>query len=159
MIMIITGVSGSGKTSVGRKLSNQIGFPFYDADDFHNSHNIEKMKNNTPLTDEDRQSWLKSLKDKIIEWDNSGGAILACSALKESYRQSLSCNTNIFWVFLSGEYEIIRNRMFNRVGHYMPIDLLKSQFEILEVPEYGLHIDINNQLDDIVNLIILKLNQ
>ncbi len=152
------GVSGCGKTTIGKQLALELGLPFFDADDFHPKVNIEKMKNNVPLNDSDRLPWLNILVEKMIHWDKMGGAILACSALKESYRTILSSTqTSISWVFLSGTFELISNRLKARKNHYMTTDLLQSQFEILEVPKYGIHVNIDNSIDEIIKHINLKL--
>jgi len=152
------GVSGCGKTSVGQQLAQRLNLLFYDADDFHSIQNIEKMKNNIPLTDADRKPWLEALAINIENWAKSKDVVLACSALKESYRQALStyCNT-IDWVFLSGDFTTIENRMQQRENHFMKSSLLQSQFDALEIPSYGLHIDIKKKVEAIVDEIIQKL--
>ena len=101
------GVSGSGKTSVGLYLSRIFSIPFYDADDFHNDLNIQKMKKGYSLINLDRMPWLKLLSSKIKEWNSKGDLILACSALKESYRKILSNNNEITFIFLDGSYDLI----------------------------------------------------
>ena len=152
------GVSGCGKTTIGKSLSIETGLPFYDADDFHSDENIVKMNNNIPLNDTDRLPWLNTLANNINLWENSGGAILACSALKESYRTILESNAeNILWVYLSGSFELIKHRLENRHGHYMNSGLLESQFNTLEVPDYALHVDISKPRSEVLNTIILKL--
>jgi carbohydrate kinase (thermoresistant glucokinase family) len=109
------GVSGCGKTTIGKSLSIETGLPFYDADDFHSDENIIKMNSNIPLNDTDRLPWLNTLATNIILWENCGGAILACSALKESYRTILESNAdNILWIYLSGSFELIKHRLENR---------------------------------------------
>jgi carbohydrate kinase (thermoresistant glucokinase family) len=153
MIIILMGVSGSGKTTIGKQLALEKGMPFFDADDFHSKENIEKMKNNIPLTDEDRFPWLQLLAEKIKVWEQSGGAILACSALKESYRNILSHKSNVLWIFLSGSFELISNRLENRSNHYMKTSLLQSQFDTLEVPNDAIQINIDNTIEKIMNLI------
>ena len=104
MVYLILGVSGSGKTTIGKKLSEILAIPFYDADDYHNNKNIEKMIKGLPLNDTDRKLWLKLLSLKIEEWNLHGDAILACSALKKKYRRKLSSNGKVFFIFLDGEY-------------------------------------------------------
>lgn len=154
------GVSGCGKTTVGMLLSERTGLAYYDADDFHSRSNIDKMSNNMPLTDADRMPWLQTLAENIESWEAEGGAILACSALKEQYREMLvSKADHISWVYLSGSFDLIRSRMETRGGHYMKASLLRSQFEALEVPDYGLHIGIDKAPQEIVDLIISKLKQ
>ena len=152
MVIIVMGVSGCGKTTIGEKLSKDIGVPFFDADNFHPQANVDKMKNKIALNDVDRKPWLDTLATKIKEWEQSGGAVLACSALKESYRQQLFSNEkDIFLVFLYGSFELISKRINERSNHYMKTDLLQSQFDTLEKPEYGLHIDIARPVNDIIN--------
>jgi len=158
MIILIMGVSGSGKTTIGKKLSENTGFPFYDADDFHPKKNVAKMSSGIPLTDEDRMPWLEILSGKLGDWEKNGGAILACSALKEDYRKVLERQgVLIDWFFLKGDKELIAERMNRRKGHYMPPDLLNSQFEALEIPRYAHHIDIEQTPDKILEDIMSKL--
>lgn len=153
-VIVIMGVSGCGKTSVGELLSKKLNIPFYDGDNFHPKENIEKMKNNIPLTDKDRLPWLKKLSKNITSWKKNEGAILACSALKESYRKILNAYKNTdYWVVLNGDYQLICDRISKRKNHFMKPDLLKSQIETLEVPNYGLHINISMSLPEIVNTI------
>ncbi|ULC60545.1 gluconokinase [Flaviramulus sp. BrNp1-15] len=159
MMIIIMGVSGSGKTTIGKSLSKKMNLPFYDADDFHSEANIEKMKNAIALTDEDRKPWLESLSKHIEEWVFNGGAILACSSLKEKYREILSSKVDtINWVYLSGSFDVINTRLEQRNQHYMKSTLLKSQFDTLEIPDYGLHISIEKPVNEILSTITSKLN-
>ncbi len=131
--------------------------PFYDADDFHPKSNIEKMAQGIPLNDEDRYPWLKKLSEGIDEWKQNDGAVLACSALKESYREILSENSDVTWVYLSGSFDTILERMQNR-NHFMKADMLQSQFDALEVPSYGFHVDIRMNPRKIVQTIVNHLN-
>ncbi len=157
-MIVIMGVSGSGKTTIGLQLSDALGIPFFDADDFHSEENVTKMKHNIPLNDTDRQPWLESLAIKISEWDSKNGAVLACSALKESYRKTLASRVNsITWIYLSGSFDVINSRINNRSGHYMKSTLLQSQFDTLEIPEYGIHIDSDLDPKEIVATITSKL--
>ncbi len=153
------GVSGCGKTTVGQKLAAQLGLPFQDADNFHPKANIEKMKAGISLTDEDRLPWLNDLAANIRKWEQTGGAVLACSALKESYRKILQCVPQITWIFLDGSRDIILKRLQNRKAHFMTSTLLDSQLETLEKPDYGLHFDIALNPDQIVQEILIKMNQ
>lgn len=154
-VIIIMGVSGSGKTTIGKLLAEKRNIPFFDGDDFHPKENIKKMTDGFPLNDEDRKPWLESLANKIAEHTKINGAVIACSALKESYRQILTSNTNhIHWVFLSGDFETIKQRLEERNSHFMKSDLLTSQFDALEVPKYGLHVSIKEKSQNIVNSII-----
>lgn len=134
------GVSGCGKTTVGKLLSEMLNVPFYDADDFHPESNRQLMRSGIPLTDETRKPWLETLADKIVEWNASQGAILACSALKESYRALLCRNgaSAVTYLFLDGTKEQVAERMQQRTGHFMPISLLDSQFSTLEPPAHAL---------------------
>lgn len=135
-IIYIMGVSGSGKTTIGRLLSNKTGIPFFDGDDFHSLANKEKMKAGIPLTDEDRRGWLQDLNALAEKESTNKGAIIACSALKEKYRQLLSAHLHKpVWVFLNGSFDLIEQRLTNRAGHFMPAALLQSQFDALEIPQ------------------------
>ena len=156
---IVMGVSGSGKTSVGKSLAEHLGWDFYDADDFHPPANVEKMSNGMPLDDSDRIPWLASLHDLISASliDNQHG-VLACSALKERYRQRLlQRNTGVQIVFLKGSYELIWSRMTRRKNHYMKADMLKSQFDALEEPADALTADISLPVEEIVQAILRQM--
>jgi carbohydrate kinase (thermoresistant glucokinase family) len=159
-MIVIMGVSGSGKTTIGLKLSDVLGIPFFDADDFHSEENVTKMKHNIALNDTDRQPWLESLAIKISEWDSKNGAVLACSALKESYRKTLNSRVNsITWIYLSGSFDVINARINNRSGHYMKSTLLQSQFDTLEIPKYGIHIDAGLDPKEIIATLTSKLDE
>ena len=140
-VFIIMGVSGSGKTAVGKLLSEELSIPFYDADEFHSDENIRKMATGIPLEDEDRYPWLDTLAEEIDGWSDTG-AVLACSALKEEYRRILQRNSAIQWVVLNGSFKLIESRLKDRSGHYMGFEMLRSQFSDLELPEYGIHLDV-----------------
>ena len=154
--IILMGVSGSGKTTVGQALSAATGWPFFDGDDFHPLENVEKMSRGIPLTDEDRTIWLDKLSLLLGEKQQLGeDLILACSALKEKYRQKLQTSIEqIDFVYLSGTYEVIWERMKSRHDHYMGPAMLESQLEILEPPEEGLEIDIDQPVSEIIPIII-----
>ena len=153
--MIVMGVSGSGKTSVGRSLAEHLGWDFYDADDFHPPQNIAKMANGIPLDDTDRRPWLAALHDLIgssLKEDRPG--VLACSALKERYRRQLmDGNEGVQIIYLKGSYELIWSRMEKRNDHYMKPDMLKSQFDALEEPVNALTVDISVSVNEIVEKI------
>src|SRR5882724_505161 len=154
MIVILMGVTGSGKTTVGKLLADELGWEFYDADDFHPASNIEKMKRGIPLDDADRKPWLETLNDLIrnrLERGENG--VLACSALKESYRDNLLIDKNVHLIYLMGDYELIKGRLSNRTGHYMNPKLLDSQFETLEEPEGGFRVDASSSPSEIVTSI------
>jgi carbohydrate kinase (thermoresistant glucokinase family) len=149
------GVSGSGKTTIGKLLSNKTSIPFFDADDFHSEANKQKMKKGIALNDEDRKEWLEELNKLARQKGEDKGAIIACSALKEKYRAILSEGVNKpVWVFLQGGYDQIFERIKRREGHYMPVQLLSSQFESLEAPPYALLINISEKPEEIVEKIV-----
>ena len=152
------GVSGCGKTTIGKKIAEALDIDFYDADDFHPQSNIEKMAKGIALQDDDRWPWLDILSSKINYWNTKGNSVLACSALKESYRKRLAINNpDIQWVFLSGTFELIKNRMEQRQGHFMKTDLLRSQFKTLEEPNYGIRLDVGNTVDEILEKALKEL--
>lgn len=150
------GVSGSGKTTVGTQLAEHLHLTYYDADDFHPPANIEKMSRGIPLDDADRAPWLEHLSTKIKLWQKDG-AILGCSALKEAYRAALSNNNRVDWVYLSGNYDLIYQRMQER-NHFMDASMLQSQFDTLEIPSYGMHVSICNTPSVVVSEIMSKIN-
>ena len=159
MIIILMGVSGSGKTTIGRLLSHDLGWDFYDADDFHPAQNIAKMSRCLALNDEDRQPWLQSLRVLILNCLESGKqAVIACSALKETYRTSLRVNENVQFVYLKGSFEQIKSRLTDRQNHFMPGDLLADQFANLEEPLDVVPIDISMPPDQISKAIRIALD-
>ena len=143
-IYIVMGVSGSGKTTVGRLLAERLHLAFKDADEFHPQANIDKMASGHPLNDHDRAGWLAAMAAGITQWEATGGAVLACSALKEKYRQTLQGGARqpIHWVLLDGSRELLHERLENRQGHYMKASMLDSQIETLEKPAYGLRLEL-----------------
>lgn len=155
------GVAGSGKTTIGRELSAATGIPFFDADDFHPAANKRKMEAGQPLDDTDRQGWLESLNELAKEQAKKKGAIIACSALKEKYRTVLSSNINVpvYWVLLKGDFRLIQERMKSRKDHFMPVGLLQSQFETLELPSQAIVADIRKTPSEIVAEILSRIEQ
>ncbi|MBC7867074.1 MAG: gluconokinase [Gloeobacteraceae cyanobacterium ES-bin-316] len=154
------GVAGSGKTSVGRLLSEKIRIPFFDGDDFHPLKNKEKMRAGIPLNDDDRQEWLHEMNSVARTQAETGGAIIACSALKQKYRDTLSEEiSKPVWIYLEGSYDLVLGRLQKRKDHFMPASLLSSQFEILEVPTASCCIGIEKTPEEIVALIQLYLQQ
>jgi carbohydrate kinase (thermoresistant glucokinase family) len=157
-IIYIMGVSGCGKTTVGELLSEKMGIPFFDADDFHTAANKEKMNAGQPLNDEDRKGWLQKLNALALVHAELKGAVIACSALKDKYRSVLENGiANTEWIFLQGTYQIIYERMKKREGHFMHADLLTSQFESLEIPANALTISVEKKPEEIVDIILQQL--
>lgn len=146
MIILLMGVSGSGKTVVGEILARDLGWRFIDADDYHPPANVEKMRSGHPLTDEDRWPWLDRLNQLLREADTRHeSAVLGCSALKQSYRDRLARGVaDIRYVHLKGSFELILSRLAARKHRYMPASLLRSQFDTLEEPTDALTIDISD---------------
>jgi gluconokinase len=136
VIVIVFGVSGAGKTTIGKLLADELGWRFYEADDFHSRANIEKMHRGIPLTDKDRWPWLERLREQIkrcVAADTN--AVLACSALKRAYRKHLRVSEKVKFVFLRGDYALIARQLRRRHGHFMNPALLRSQFADLEEPK------------------------
>ena len=144
MVILIMGVSGCGKTTVGRKVADVLRVPFLDADDFHPASNIRKMKKGIALTDDDRRPWLKTVAEKMAEMAGQGGGVVACSALKESYRQVLFADAffPVLLVYLKGTRNTLHRRLLQRGKHFMPPDLLDSQMKTLEEPDSVLTLSI-----------------
>jgi len=141
MIVVVMGVSGCGKTTIGKLLAERLKYPFLDADEFHPPENVAKMAAGTPLSDADRQPWLELLNGKLRGLDD---AVLACSALKETYRRLLANGIrDCRFVHLRGDIELIRARLSERKHRYMPASLLASQFDALEPPLGALAVDIS----------------
>lgn len=135
MIVLLMGVSGAGKTTVGKLLASELGWSFADADDYHPAANVEKMRNGVPLTDADREPWLESLHELIAGWIAGGeNGVLACSALKKEYRDRLVMSAAVRVVYLKADPVVLRQRLHERRGHYMKEDMLDSQIATLEEP-------------------------
>ena len=140
MIIILMGVAGSGKTTVGRLLASELGWHFYEGDDCHPRTNIEKMQRGIPLTDDDRWPWLQALREVIdVCLAHGTSAVMACSALKQTYRDYLIGDRDeVKLVYLKGTYDLFYQRLAQRQGHFMPKELLTSQFTTLEEPQQEL---------------------
>jgi gluconokinase len=148
------GVSGSGKTTVGRLLAGELGWEFLEADEFHPPANIDKMRRGEPLDDADRDPWLAAIATALDERVRAGrNAVLACSALKHAYRQRLRIDSEVRFVYLKGTFEEIEERLGDRRGHFFSPDLLESQFEALEEPRDALVVDIADEPAAIVRQI------
>lgn len=154
------GVSGCGKTSIGILLSKRLGWLFYDADDYHSEENKSKMAQGVPLTDDDRRSWLQNLKELIeLHLLNCNTMVLACSALRQSYRDFLQNGySEIQFVFLNGDYDLILERLMKRQDHFMKSNMLLSQFSILEKPTDAISININSPPEKIVEKILISIS-
>jgi gluconokinase len=154
MVVILMGVTASGKTTIGRKLADELRWPFYDADDFHPATNIDKMERGLPLTDADRRPWLDALRDQVQRCLADGrDAVLTSSALKEAYRQDLLIDPQVKLVYLKAAPELIRQRLRQRQGHFMNPALLDSQFATLEEPRQAVYIDAGLDAETIVRKI------
>jgi len=162
VIVIIFGVSGAGKTTVGKLLASELGWRFIEADDFHPATNMEKMRIGHPLTDKDRWPWLERLRQQIVRSLAAGqNAVLACSALKRAYRDRLCVSDAVKFVFLRGDYGLVERQLRSRHGHFMDANLLQSQFDDLEEPqpdENVLTIELGRTPEEIVAKIEAKLN-
>jgi gluconokinase len=161
MIVILMGVSGVGKTTVGQILSDKLGWPLFDADEFHSAASIEKMRSGIALEDADRWPWLDRMNAMIRQKEARGESVLlACSALKQIYRDRLAKGTaEVCWVYLKGSFELIRQRLEARKGHYMKAGLLESQFAALEEPRDALSFGIEDSPDSIADAILRRLQE
>jgi gluconokinase len=168
MIILVMGITGSGKTTVGQLLAERLHWEFADADDFHSAANKEKMHNGVPLTDADRQPWLLAIRDQIWRWiaANKNG-VVTCSALKQSYRDLLLAPgeghaaadaREIKIVYLRGSYEVIAERVRARTGHFAGEELLSSQFAALEEPRDAVTIDVDQPPEQIVDEALRRLH-
>lgn len=156
---IVMGVSGSGKTTLGAALAGRLGWEFADADDYHPVSNKEKMARGEALNDDDRQPWLETLHELLVDSIRDGKPmVLACSALKQKYRDTLMHDLNgVALVFANGSKELIAERMRAR-SHFMPVSLLDSQFNTLEPPMNAIHADIRQPLQQLVTAVVAELN-
>jgi gluconokinase len=158
MIIVIIGVSGSGKTTIGTMLADAMNCPFLDGDSLHSEENIYKMGHGVPLTDVDRAPWLAAIHARILDsFEHRQGLVVGCSALKQRYRTVLAEGVPITWVYLKGPVELIRARLRHRPGHFMKADMLASQFDALEEPSDALVIGISLPPREIVERILSHL--
>lgn len=152
MIVLLMGTTGAGKTTIGRMLAEQLGWTFLDADDFHPRANIEKMKRGIPLTDADRAPWLAAIHEELIRRSKAGqNAVLACSALKQKYRDQLAAGVQMKVVYLKGSYEQMRRHIVGRHGHFAGEAILAAQFADLEEPEDAVVVEVTRTPEEIVS--------
>ena len=155
-VIILMGVAGAGKTTIGRQLAQQMNWPFCDGDAFHPQSNIEKMRHGIPLTDDDRRPWLASIHKSLVEWIAHGEhVVLACSLLKETYRRQVldGHRDKVQLVYLKASPALLQLRLTKRPGHFMDRSLLASQLEILEEPVDALVVDASQTPETIIRLI------
>jgi carbohydrate kinase (thermoresistant glucokinase family) len=162
MILVVMGVSGSGKTTIGVRLAKRLGLPFVEGDRFHPPANIAKMSSGVPLDDADRRPWLEALAGELDRARRAGaGIVLVCSALRRAYRDILRAgHSDVVFVFLDGDKALIRCRLKGRRGHFMPAALLDSQFATLERPapdERAVRVAIGGEPDAIVETVLAAL--
>jgi len=158
MVIVLIGVAGSGKTTVGMLLARRLGWPFHDGDDLHSVANRDKMRRRIPLTDEDRRPWLQAVRDLIERCvSNGGNVIVACSALKQSYREQIVVDSAVKLVYLKGSSDVIAERLAQRRGHFFDPELLQSQFTALEEPTEAIVEDVSRPLGVIVDSIVAQL--
>ena len=151
MIILMMGVTGAGKTTAGSLLAKALGWKFADADSFHPTANVEKMRHAIPLSDEDRIPWLEAIRDQMARWNAaSTDGVITCSALKQSYRDLLLRNLAVKLVYLQGSPALIEARVSQRQGHFAPAELVASQFADLQEPHEALVVQVNRSPEEIV---------
>jgi gluconokinase len=155
MLIMLMGTTGAGKTTVGQLLAARLGWTFLDADDFHPPANIEKMKHGIPLTDADRLPWLEKIHAELVRSDAAGkNVILACSALKQSYRDQLSAGLKLHIVYLRGSFDEMRRHIAHRHGHFAGESILAGQFADLQEPHDALVLDVSHTPAELASQII-----
>lgn len=159
MMVVLMGVSGVGKTTIGQILAERTGWRLYDADEFHSAASIEKMRNGIALEDADRWPWLDRMHAMLVEKQGRGESVLlACSALKQKYRERLAKDCpDLHWVYLKGAFELIRSRLEARKNHYMKAGLLESQFAALEEPQDAIVAEVGPEPEVIADFVLRQL--
>jgi carbohydrate kinase (thermoresistant glucokinase family) len=159
MFIIFMGVSGCGKTTIGKKTADVFAVPYFEGDEYHPQENVDKMSQGIPLTDEDREGWLDTLSQLLREKLEAGeSGVLSCSALKQKYRDRLCVDPDqVRFIYLKGSFGLIQKRLQQRSGHYMPANLLASQFDALEEPDDGITVNIDQAPESIVNEVVAYL--
>jgi gluconokinase len=158
VIAVVMGVTGAGKTTIGVLLARRLGWEFVDADSFHSPANVEKIRQGIPLDDADREPWLRSLRAAMESWAaGNQNVVLACSALKKSYRDELCIDGETRFVYLKGSYDLIYQRLRQRHGHFASETILASQFAALEEPDHAITVEIDRSEDEIVAEIMRQL--
>lgn len=160
-ILLITGVAGSGKSTLGQRAAAQLHWPYFEADDFHSPANRNKMERGIPLTDEDRAPWLDAIRSAMNAVRARGErAVFTCSALKQSYRDHLIGNANdVTVVFLTADFETILQRVSRRQGHFMKAEMVRSQFEALEPPRDALTLDVREPPDVLLQKLLASVRR
>jgi gluconokinase len=160
MIIVVIGVAGSGKTTVGTMLAAELQCPFLEGDSLHPQENIDKMRHGIPLTDSDRGPWLSAIHARIVDYFERGqDLVVGCSALKHEYRRALAKGVPITWVYLKGSPSLLRSRLAHRPGHFMKVDMLASQFDALEEPDDALVVDVSVPASVIVEQVLSQLKE
>jgi gluconokinase len=157
-ILLIMGVAGSGKSTLGHRAAAALGWPYFEGDDFHSAANKDKMARGIPLDDADRAPWLAAIRAQMDEVRRGGGqAVFSCSALKESYRAVLLGDAaDVALVYLSGDFETLRARLAGRQGHFMKADMLQSQLTALEPPQGAFALDIRLSPDELLRSVLAR---
>ena len=158
MLVVVMGVAGSGKTTVGQRLAQMMECAFLDADSLHSDANVEKMSRGIPLTDDDRAGWLTAIHARMADaFSRHETLVVACSALKESYRAILRSGLPVTWIYLKTSAELVRSRLRQRTGHFMKAEMLASQFQTLQEPLDAIAVDASQSPDAIVQQILAEL--
>ena len=159
MVIIVMGVTGAGKTTIGSLFAKEMNWDFADADSFHSATNKAKMHQGIPLTDADRAPWLQAMREAIVKWlAQKKNVVLACSALKRNYRDELRVGPEVKIVYLRGSQELIGSRLQHRTGHFAGEGILADQFAVLEEPEHAIVVDVNASPEELVHEIRKQLN-